>query len=238
MEHGVKFKGLSGDSVHLINNSIVKKSRNYKERLRLSFNKQVYAYESYHFSPFKVCRPLEYREGEADSFFMEFIDGQSLWDKDLNSRDREIIEKYFSKEWEDTGRDFLILVEWIVSRFPCSKMTVELLDHLKLTPSVYPRGLCHGDMGLANIISKDNELYLIDFTDSLINTPLMDAACLVSTLLMSDSKEKKDFGNDILNLLSDYKYQIKTLIKLRALQFYRDKNSEEHNKFLWKLFYL
>ncbi len=37
-----------------------------------------------------------------------------------------------------------------------------------------PVGICHGDMTFSNILFNRNDLYLIDFLDSFIETPLMD----------------------------------------------------------------
>ena len=38
----------------------------------------------------------------------------------------------------------------------------------------WPIGSCHGDFTLSNILFQDSTLYLIDFLDSFIETPLMD----------------------------------------------------------------
>ncbi|MBE6374071.1 MAG: hypothetical protein E7055_18635 [Lentisphaerae bacterium] len=38
----------------------------------------------------------------------------------------------------------------------------------------WPVGSCHGDFTLSNILFQDSTLYLIDFLDSFIETPLMD----------------------------------------------------------------
>ena len=45
-----------------------------------------------------------------------------------------------------------------------------------LTPRTrrWPVGICHGDLTLSNILFQEGRLYLIDFLDSFIETPLMD----------------------------------------------------------------
>ena len=46
-----------------------------------------------------------------------------------------------------------------------------------------PIGPCHGDLTLANIkITQENQLYLFDFLDSFIETPLQDAAKLLQDI--------------------------------------------------------
>lgn len=46
-----------------------------------------------------------------------------------------------------------------------------------------PMGLCHGDLTLSNIIvTQDNNMYIFDFLDSFIESPLQDIAKLVQDL--------------------------------------------------------
>lgn len=39
---------------------------------------------------------------------------------------------------------------------------------------VWPQGVCHGDLTLSNILFRNSTIYLIDFLDSFVETPLMD----------------------------------------------------------------
>ncbi|HQQ82040.1 MAG TPA: phosphotransferase [Cyclobacteriaceae bacterium] len=49
------------------------------------------------------------------------------------------------------------------------------LAHLKQLPSdPFPAGKCHGDMTFSNMIFCDEVIYLVDFLDSFIDSPLMD----------------------------------------------------------------
>jgi len=45
-----------------------------------------------------------------------------------------------------------------------------------------PVGKCHGDLTMSNIILSSNELYLFDFLDSFVETPLQDVSKLIQDM--------------------------------------------------------
>lgn len=56
-----------------------------------------------------------------------------------------------------------------------SKLLYLCFDVLKIDESIsIPVGVCHGDLTLSNILFKGNEIYIIDFLDSFLETPLVD----------------------------------------------------------------
>ncbi len=58
-----------------------------------------------------------------------------------------------------------------------------LREHINIFSNI-PLSYCHGDLTLENIIvTKDNELYLIDFLDSFVNSYLVDAATVLQDSL-------------------------------------------------------
>ncbi|NQU81209.1 MAG: phosphotransferase [Bacteroidetes bacterium] len=56
---------------------------------------------------------------------------------------------------------------------PVFKNVIEFLTTNILSAQL-PIGFCHGDLTLSNIIISDNKVYLIDFLDTFIESPLLD----------------------------------------------------------------
>ena len=79
----------------------------------------------------------------------------------------------------------------------------DFIDFLltKNTATFVPRGFCHGDLTLSNILFKNKEYYLIDFLDSHIETPLYDFAKLKQDLYyrwcISVERKRVDMSNSI-----------------------------------------
>ena len=53
-------------------------------------------------------------------------------------------------------------------------------------------GYCHGDLTFENIIVKNKKIYLIDFLDSYINSPLIDISKLQQDLILNWSNRFKN----------------------------------------------
>ena len=91
---------------------------------------------------------------------------------------------------------------------------------------IMPVGICHGDMTLSNMIFNDNEVYLIDFLDSFIETPLMDIVKLRqdtkynwSYLLINDNKNNLVFENSKSNF---YKIDCEIVDYYSQQEFYKN----------------
>ena len=70
-------------------------------------------------------------------------------------------------------------------KYPDSKYKNQILRVLEKSPDHYPHGYCHGDMGFANMLVEDGQIYMIDFTESFIESPLMDLATMALSLTSS-----------------------------------------------------
>ena len=59
---------------------------------------------------------------------------------------------------------------------PEKEYFLNILEHLKTSiPDMpLPTGTCHGDFTFSNILFGDNKIYLLDFLDSFIESPLID----------------------------------------------------------------
>jgi len=62
-------------------------------------------------------------------------------------------------------------------------------------------GYCHGDLTFENIIVKDNKVFLIDFLDSYIDSPIIDISKLKQDLILNWSNRFKKHNN--LNLIKN-----------------------------------
>lgn len=93
-------------------------------------------------------------------------------DSIANSREVQVSRNIFENKIEDIAskilasdiqRNFDLAIKWLNENMP-------------LTLNI-PEGACHGDLTLSNvIITQSHELYLIDFLDSYLESPLQDAA--------------------------------------------------------------
>lgn len=98
----------------------------------------------------------------------------------------------------------------------------------KISEIVLPIGYCHGDLALANIIESNDQLYLIDFLDSFIETPLQDIA-----KLRQDSKHKW-----LINLFDSKNIEISNKSQLIINLNYFDSLIDSYfQKYEWYTYY-
>ena len=84
----------------------------------------------------------------------------------------------------------------------------------------FPYGYAHGDFGFANMMVEDDQIYMIDFTTPLIQSPLVDIATMEMSLF-ADAATKKhaDFVAKIRDKYSDWKHQIDLIRKVKVLSY-------------------
>lgn len=186
-------KGISGCNLEISNLSVKKISSgiDYNERLGSQLKKQLLFYE---FSIQNVKVPKIIDKGKQDGLFffeMEYIKGLNPIEYfllgDINQIDN------FKKNIEY----FLLFIEKNIIKGDMSLFKQRVLDKLNtlknkseydefinflikkvnyLKSDSYPKSLCHGDLTLSNIICSSNDIYLIDFLDSFIDTIYVDLA--------------------------------------------------------------
>lgn len=66
------------------------------------------------------------------------------------------------------------------------KLIIESL--LETCSDYYPYGYAHGDFGFANMLVEEGQIHMIDFTESFINSPLLDVATLEMSIFCNDAK--------------------------------------------------
>jgi len=180
-------KGNSGFGVELLDELTVRKSMTGAgaPRLQKQIEKQISFQDGLASGAIRVPRVIK-TVAEAGVFYadMEFIAAKDFV-QFLSEADRQGLE------------DFLqIIGEFIEHNFSTSKpaeVSTPILNKLtelgeKGVPPIYleaarvrcqqpvwvPVGKCHGDLTLSNILFKNRHLYLIDFLDCFVESPLQD----------------------------------------------------------------
>jgi len=165
-----KVKGHSNYNLKLHENVVTKSSVNDDARLVKSALKQKEFKSDYFKSPNVV-------EINKDSFLMEYIQGESFSQfftlatkRDLDGLIRKLDGYFKERIIGETTLPIQILKDKLKS-IPSGNNLLYLLENefdIKIKV-----GLSHGDMTLSNMIFTD-EIYLIDFLDSYIESPTMD----------------------------------------------------------------
>jgi len=197
----IKFleKGLSGCQLKFIDNYIRKysSSLSYNERLDLQIEKQI------NFSKHNILNvktPNILNKGIDNNllfFDMDYISGNNPFSifvyqskQDIDNF-RNILFDYF---------DYLILNSHVVSITTFKDKCINKLSNLyensnnkelinfilnkinQLQNEIFLESFCHGDFTLVNMIYSNNYIYLIDFLDSFIDSPLIDLVKLKQDL--------------------------------------------------------
>ena len=70
-----------------------------------------------------------------------------------------------------------------------SDICASLVKYIETIDLQVPVSYCHGDLTLNNMLFVDSEIYLIDFLDSFIDSPIIDLVKLKQDLVYSWSQE-------------------------------------------------
>lgn len=180
-------KGHSGFGIELLDELTIRKSAAGAgaERLKRQIEKQIHFQKN--FPTEKVRTPKIFRTADAPGRFhadMEFIAAKDFI-QFLSEADRATLDRFL-----DTIIDFIRhnlklcnsldvaepvrvkLVELEKKNVP--KNYLEAAYKLCVSPVHVPVGPCHGDLTLSNILFKRDYLYLLDFLDCYVESPLQD----------------------------------------------------------------
>ncbi|HEU6449055.1 MAG TPA: phosphotransferase [Verrucomicrobiae bacterium] len=180
-------KGHSGFGVELVDELTIRKSApgTGGERLKRQIEKQISFYE--HFQQDSVRTPKILRTvSMRDKFYadMEFIAAKDFV-QFLSEADRRTLDDFVQTVSEfirrnlkscrmaDVSESFLKkLAELKTKKVPARYL--KLAEKLCRAPVLAPVGPCHGDLTLSNILFKTDHLYLLDFLDCFVESPLQD----------------------------------------------------------------
>ena len=180
-------KGHSGFGIELVDERTIRKSasRAGADRLERQIEKQTRFHQGLQHD--KVRTPKIFRCGKTDDSFhadMEFIVAkdfiQFLSEADRRSLDgflgtiTDFIRRNLARcETVDVSKQVLEkLGELAVKKVPVKY--IEAARSLCDEPVLVPVGPCHGDLTLSNILFKGDSLYLLDFLDCYVESPLQD----------------------------------------------------------------
>lgn len=192
----LKLKGRSGCNLELFSRGgsyIVRKySRNkfYNQRLFAQAEKQrSFKFTSDFYSP-EVIDVISDRENTY--FEMVYVPGQKYSEYFLNCTTYELnqlIRNFISlintevelSNLVKLSKDIYLnklrsIVPVIKSKTSPNSSFLKILDYLEneIPSKLIPIGPCHGDLTLSNVIFSNQKLFLIDFLDSFIESPLID----------------------------------------------------------------
>ena len=184
--NGIRVLGNSGFSVTLIEGNLVRKSAcgAGSERLRRQISKQKTFYP--HSQPAHIHVPAVLSETDASDSFsadMEFIAGhdfvQFFTEADRTSLDQLagiVVDFVYGNVVRSVHQDVTAqVVEKIreLAKIGLHKKYIAFAL-LSAAPVQIPVGPCHGDLTLSNILFKGEDLYLIDFLDCYVESPIQD----------------------------------------------------------------
>ncbi len=95
---------------------------------------------------------------------LQFIDSNLFSTVSINIKNDLIINKVLSVEATSKKKTI---------QYPNLKREFNFLLN-NIPQSSIPMGKCHGDLTLSNVIISNNSIYIIDFLDSFIESPVMD----------------------------------------------------------------
>jgi hypothetical protein len=184
-------KGNSGFGIELVDELTIRKSASGKEaeRLKRQIDKQILFHKAH--TSDRVRTPKVFRTlGESSSFFaeMEFVAAKDFV-QFLSEADRAALDDFLgviidfifgnlasSREMEVSGEIRLKLAELKMRGVPV--VYLEAAARWCEEPVRIPVGTCHGDLTMSNILFKGRDLYLLDFLDCYVESPIQDIAKL------------------------------------------------------------
>jgi tRNA A-37 threonylcarbamoyl transferase component Bud32 len=164
---------VNGNSNYIISvddDKVIKKSQIEDNRLLLSAKKQIGFKSKY----FKVPKIYNF---DNRNITMEYVKGDTFYDFFIRSSKRDLDEFIFKLEGyfnENIVGNYEIPIKIIKDKLDTFNNNKRLLDMIKDIEYLKVKiGPCHGDFTLSNMIFSD-DIYLIDFLDSYLESPTMD----------------------------------------------------------------
>lgn len=165
-----KIRGNGEYKLKFEDNNVIKYSLTSNSRLIAAAQKQQDFKSNFFKSP-------TIHEITDSSFTMEYINGESFIDFFIRASKRDLdglilkLDGYFK---ERIVGDYYLPIDIIIDKLKTLPNTEYLIDFLRDKKTIKIKaGLCHGDMTLSNMIFAE-EIYLIDFLDSYMESPTMD----------------------------------------------------------------
>lgn len=228
-----KIKGNSGCDLNIIEDNktlrIIKTCKeSYLERLRKQYKKQNDEYN--YLIKNKMFIKVPDIKWENESMNMSYIYGKSFIDffersdiDDIKNITNEIIA-YIENEINRSSIELVnksILIDKVNSTFenaknndfyeePDAELFNKAIDYLTYTirglEIELPIGQCHGDLTFSNMIFNNSGIWIIDFLDSFIETPLQDIVKLRQDTLYKWSTNMVENSYNKVRVNTVFKY--------------------------------
>ena len=187
MKSMFSIKGNSGCNIEILNDKVIKYAtdKKYNHRLKEQHDKQ----KSFSNSIFKT--PTIYDEGYKNDnyyFLMEFIPYKTF-DKIFNGADKRTLDFISSKliNFIDLNQSKHELIDRsvILNKFEDTKNKIRVLKNIDFsylnslfysldTTLSIPTSYCHGDLTFSNMLFDKEDVVLLDFLDTFLDSPLQD----------------------------------------------------------------
>lgn len=177
------------------------------------------------------------------SFTMPFINGKTGYETDRPLLFIHKIEKHFKCRLErmEIGYGFKEICNTELNRLinilDAKKINAEkqiniIKAQINNVADYYPKGYCHGDLGLANLIHYAEKVFVIDFENSFIDSPLVDLVTYGLSITLTDKKIiiQRDSFDRILNFHYIWIQHYKIIRNLKLLSYVPFQSTENDRK--------
>ena len=209
----MSIKGHSGCKLLLIENNGGSYIRKISADISYNIRLQMQCEKQSNFKHSQICTPEVFGNGYIDDLFyfdMEYINGLSFSDFIIKKSFKEsnlIFDKLLSfiesnclNTFVDPSGFITQKIEELSSKIIIDQNIIDFINEYKNIK--IPNGYCHGDFTFENIIIHNNQIYLIDFLDSYIDSPIIDLSKIYQDLHLNWSNRMKniDFLSSVRNL--------------------------------------
>jgi thiamine kinase-like enzyme len=191
--------GLSGCKIELIDNHTIRKYSSgidYNLRLSKQIDKQS-AFSNKIFKTIHVPKIKSTTKDQLYSFEMEYVTGYSFDQffsfcsiNDVQFIVDSLIEYFDSalssaKLYDENDAKLKIIskIKSLEDKTDYPDYLHYLMQYVENETLNIPKSFCHGDLTFTNIIFNQKRIYLIDFLDSFLDTPLVDFVKLKQDLV-------------------------------------------------------
>jgi hypothetical protein len=223
----VKLVGHSGCNLEFIRNGNETFIRKSSKSLSYNYRLESQCYKQQNFKHDIILAPKVLETGYIDGFFyfdMEYVNGIRFNDfVKINKFQTvkyffEIILNFISNNFtEQTLNKHQEIKTKINDILSTNLVDVNVSKELLFLSNEPIRiGYCHGDLTFENIIISNNKIYLIDFLDSFIDSPIIDISKLLQEFDLNWSN-RNDFTINNLSIIRNGFLKLELFNKLGSL---------------------
>jgi hypothetical protein len=202
------YHGKSGCSLEILGANIIRKiskNKEYNLRLRMQAEKQK-NFKSNRYTDILAPKVFNIVEEQLLYFEMEYLPSSTYFDffkvADIDSIKRvsDILINYFNvnlsnSENKEVGKLVNDKLSSLLSNSSHKEIILELIKLMDNKKIEIPISYCHGDLTLNNMLFLDSNIYLIDFLDSFVESPIIDLVKLKQDLQFFWSQKLLGFRN-------------------------------------------